>query len=95
VSVDDRCCGRCCLISYEFILKGHTASKEMYIKIFHRLRDAVKRKQSECQESHSKKNKSTDKGIEKWFPGMLPKALQTLARVSQPKETTLKAVLCK
>jgi hypothetical protein len=35
----------------------------------------------ELRGSHSKSNRSTEGGIKKWFPGMLPKALQTLAKV--------------
>jgi hypothetical protein len=70
VSVDDRCCWRLKmanaqgLIRYEFIPEGRTVNKEMYIEFFHHFGDAVKKKLSERQESHSKKNKSTDRGIE-------------------------------
>jgi hypothetical protein len=33
------------------------------------------------------KDESTDRDIEKWFPGMLPKALRTLAKVCNcPRE---------
>jgi hypothetical protein len=35
------------LIQHEFILEGCTVNKEMYIKILHRLRDAVVRKSLE------------------------------------------------
>jgi hypothetical protein len=28
-----------------------------------------------------KSDKSTDRGVEKWFPGMIPKALGTLAEM--------------
>jgi hypothetical protein len=38
----------------------------------------------ECPESHHKSDKSTDRSTKKWFPGMLPKALQTLAKMVQP-----------
>jgi hypothetical protein len=34
--------------------------------------------------------KTADRGTEKWFPGMLPKALRTLDKESLPKGTTLK-----
>jgi hypothetical protein len=34
-----------------------------------------------CQGSHCKSDKITDRGIEIWFPGMLSKALRTLAKV--------------
>jgi hypothetical protein len=32
--------------------------------------------------SHCKSSESTDRRIEKWLPGMLPKVLKTLAKVS-------------
>jgi hypothetical protein len=46
------------------------------------------------QGSHHKSDESTDRGIEKLFPGMLPKGLQMLAKVPLPKGTALK-MLCK
>jgi hypothetical protein len=39
---------------------------------------------------HCKSDDSTDRGIEKLFPGMLLEASGTLAEVSQPKEATSK-----
>jgi hypothetical protein len=36
-----------CLVDYEFIPEGHTVSKEMYVRILHSLRDAVRRKLAE------------------------------------------------
>jgi hypothetical protein len=33
------------------------------------------------QGNERKSNEKTDRGIEKWFPGMLPKALQMLEKV--------------
>jgi hypothetical protein len=35
----------------------------------------------ELRPNHSTNNESTDRGIEKRFPGMLPRALQMLAKV--------------
>jgi hypothetical protein len=35
----------------------------------------------ERQGSHCKSDESTDRGIEKWFPGMLPKVLKPWAKV--------------
>jgi hypothetical protein len=44
--------------------------------------------------SRCKNNKSTDRGVEKWFPGMLPKALRS---VSLPKGIAIlmMEMLCK
>jgi hypothetical protein len=43
-----------------------------------------------CQGSHHKSGESADKGIEKWFPGLLPKALRTLAKVCHCQANYLK-----
>jgi hypothetical protein len=32
------------LVLYEFIPEGHPVNKELYVEIFHSLRDAVRRK---------------------------------------------------
>jgi hypothetical protein len=36
-----------------------------------------------CRASHCKSDESTDRCIENWFPGMLPKDVQMLAKVSE------------
>jgi hypothetical protein len=48
-------------------------------------------------ESHCKSDMSTDRGIEKWFPGMLPKALQMSEKVCHcPRELLCrKSCVCK
>jgi hypothetical protein len=41
----------------------------------------------ECWVSHCKSDQSNDRGVEKWFQGMLSEALQTLAKVCHcPRE---------
>jgi hypothetical protein len=35
------------LICYEFVPEGHVVNKEMYVRIHHHLRDAVRRKHPE------------------------------------------------
>jgi hypothetical protein len=47
-----------------------------------------------CREVIAKATRAL-KGNEKWFPGMLPKALRTLGNMSLPKRTILKEMLCK
>jgi hypothetical protein len=48
---------------------------------------------SKHQGSYCKHNDSTDRGIEKWFPGMFPKAVQMLAKEWQcPKEVLERTV---
>jgi hypothetical protein len=45
----------------------------------------------ECQGSHRKSNR----GIEKWLPGLLSRALRTLAKVCLYPRKYLKEMLCK
>jgi hypothetical protein len=46
--------------------------------------------------SHCKSDNSNDRGIEKWCPGMLQKALPNVGKsVSLPKGTILMEMLCK
>jgi hypothetical protein len=45
--------------------------------------------------SHCKSDESTDRGIEKRFTAMLPKAVWTLAKVRHSKGITFKEMLCK
>jgi hypothetical protein len=40
-------------------------------------------------------NYSTDRGIKKWFPGMLSKSFMNVGKMSLPKGTTLKEMHCK
>jgi hypothetical protein len=68
-------------------MKVYSISVEVGISVYVTKQHCKRTIIRKYQRNYCKSNKSTGSVIEKWFPGMLPKALQTVAKVSHcPRE---------